>query len=90
MANINSGFDNRLRADLRVGIGDDLEAARQALQADAGAKERLTRISYQNGYRIPCAGQYVGRVANPAWSEFGQLQATAFNDALAAAVAAAP
>lgn len=89
LANINSGFDNRLRADLRVGIGDDLEAARQALQADAEAKERLTRVSYQNGYRIPCAGQYVGRVANPAWSEFGQLQATAFNDALAAAVAAA-
>lgn len=89
LANINSGMDNRMRADLRVGIADNLEAARAALQADDAAKARLTRVAYQNGYRIPCDGQYIGRVANPGWTEFSATQAFAMNDAMAERVAAA-
>ncbi len=89
LANINSGMDNRLRADLRVAVGDNLEAARAALQADDAAKARLTRVAYQNGYRIPCDGQYIGRVANPDWSEFNPAQPSAINDAMAERVATA-
>jgi hypothetical protein len=89
VGNINTGMDNRLRADLRVGIGDNIEAARQALQADEDTKTRLVRASFQNGYRIPCDGRYIGRVANPAWPEWNAAQASAFHDALAGAVATA-
>ncbi|MCX7357324.1 MAG: hypothetical protein NT015_04145 [Alphaproteobacteria bacterium] len=89
LANINSGMDNRMRADLRVAIADNFEAARTALQADDATKTRLTRVSYQNGYRIPCDGQYIGRVANSGWSEFSATQPSAVNDAMAERVAAA-
>lgn len=89
IGNINSGMDYRMRADLRVAIADNLEAARTALQADSDAKTRLTRVAYQNGYRIPCDGQYIGRVANPGWSEFSATQPSAINDAMAERVAAA-
>jgi hypothetical protein len=87
--NINSGMDNNLRDDLRMAIGDDLEAARQALQADAETKARLARVFYQNGYRIPCDGRYIGRIANPAWPSIAPAQATRFHDALATSIAAA-
>jgi hypothetical protein len=89
LANINSGMDNRLRADLRVAIADNFEAARAALQADDESKSRLTRVAYQNGYRIPCDGQYIGRVANPEWGAFSPLQPSAVHDAMAERVAAA-
>lgn len=89
IGNINSGMDNRLRADLRVGIGDNLEAARAALQADDAAKARLARVRYENGYRIPCTGRYIGRVANPDWPVFSADQPSRYHDAMAAAVAAA-
>ena len=89
VGNINSGMDNRLRADLRVGIGDNLETARQALRTDGETKARLIRASYQNGYRIPCDGGYIGRVTNPTWQELNSAQTSEFHDALAAAVAAA-
>lgn len=89
IGNINSGMDNRLRADLRVGIGDDLEAARAALQADDAAKAQLTRVGYENGYRVPCTGRYIGRVSNPEWPAFATEQPAAFHDAMAAAVAGA-
>lgn len=89
VGNINSGMDNRLRADLRVGIGDSLEAARQVLQADEATKARLARAVFQNGYRIPCDGRYIGRVASPTWPEWNAAQANDFHDALAAAVASA-
>ncbi len=84
MASINTGMDNRLKSDLRVGVGDDLEAARAALQADADAKGRLTRVFYQNGYRIPCSGEYVGRIANPGWDSVDARQADNFHDAMSA------
>jgi hypothetical protein len=87
LANINTGIDNRLKADLRVGIGDDIEAARQAMQAADDVKARLTRVSYQTGYRIPCDGRYVGRVFNPDWPAFDSAQANAFNDAERGALA---
>ncbi|MGH6949652.1 MAG: hypothetical protein ACREH4_02175 [Vitreimonas sp.] len=89
LSNINSGMDNRLRADLRVAIADDLEGARAALHADETVKGRLTRAHYQNGYRIPCTGRYIGRVANAAWPLFSDTQPAQFHDAMAAAVAAA-
>jgi hypothetical protein len=89
VANINSGMDARLRADLRVGIGDDLGAARTALQADDAAKAQLTRVAYENGYRIPCTGRYIGRVSNPEWRTYAADQAASFHDAMAAAVATA-
>lgn len=89
LANINSGMDNRLRADLRVAIADNIEAARAALQADDAAKARLAHVAYQNGYRIPCDGQYIGRVANPGWTEFNPAQPSAVHDAMAERVAAA-
>lgn len=89
VGNINSGMDNRLRADLRVGIGDTLDAARQALQTGEDARSRLVRAVFQNGYRIPCDGRYIGRVANPAWPVWNASQASEFHDALAASVAAA-
>lgn len=87
LGSINSGMDNRLRADLRFDISEDIDAARQALQADDDAKARLRRVNYQNGYRIPCNGLYIGRVAGPGWQEFDQAQLPAFNDALAASTA---
>ena len=89
LGNINSGMDNRLRSDLRVGIGDNLPAARVALQADEAARSRLTRVSYANGYRIPCTGRYIGRVSNLNWPLFAQGQPDAFHDAMSAAVAEA-
>ncbi|MGD9816300.1 MAG: hypothetical protein AB7Q23_03285 [Hyphomonadaceae bacterium] len=89
IGNLNSGMDNRLRADLRVGIGDNLEAARAALQAEDAARTRLARVRYENGYRIPCTGRYIGRVANPDWPAFSADQPARFHDAMAAAVAAA-
>jgi hypothetical protein len=88
LGNINSGMDNNLRDDLRVGIGDDLEAARQALQADAQSKASLKRVFYQNNYRIACDGRYIGRIANAEWPSFDPAQTTQFHDALAAAIAA--
>lgn len=84
--NVRSGMDVRLREDLRVGIGDGFEAARAALQADDATKARLTRAHYQNGYRLPCDGRYIGRVANPAWPAFNETQAAAFHDGMAAAL----
>ncbi len=89
VGNINSGMDNRLRADMRVGIGDNLPAARAALQADDTARAQLTRVSYANGYRIPCTGRYIGRVSNSDWPVFAQGQPDAFHDAMSAAVAEA-
>ena len=89
VANINSGMDARLRADLRVGIGDNLEGARTALQADDEAKAQLTRVAYGNGYRIPCTGRYIGRVSNPEWHSYAADQPDSFHDAMAAAVAIA-
>lgn len=89
IGNINSGMDNRLRADLRVAVADDLEGARAALQADDAAKAQLTRAHYQNGYRIHCTGRYIGRIANPDWPAFSDTQPAQFHDAMAAAVAAA-
>lgn len=89
IGNINSGMDNRLRADLRVAIADDFEAARAAMQANDMLKEQFTRAHYQNGYRIPCTGRYIGRVANPQWPAFSGTQPAHFHDAMAAAVAAA-
>jgi len=89
IGNINSGMDNRLRADLRVGVADNFAAAQAALQADDATKARLTRVSYQNGYRIPCDGQYIGRVANPSWSAFNEAQPSAIHDAMAERVAVA-
>jgi hypothetical protein len=89
IGNLNSGMDNRMRADLRVGIGDNLEAARAALQADDEAKARLARVAYQNGYRIPCDGRYIGRVANPAWTTYSDTQPALLHDAMAERVAAA-
>ena len=89
IGNINSGMDNRLRADLRVGVNDNFEAARAALQADDASKAQLTRVAYQNGYRIPCDGQYIGRVANPDWSAFNPTQPSAIHDAMAERVATA-
>lgn len=86
VGNLNSGIDNRMRSDLRVGIGDELEGARQALQTDTEIKGRLARVSYQNGYRIPCDGRYIGRVANPDWSSIAASQTADFHDALAAAI----
>lgn len=88
LANVNSGMDAALKDDLRVGIGDDLEAARAALQADDDSKTRLARVAYQNGYRIPCSGSYVGRVAAPGWSSVDPAQTRSFQDAMVEAVAA--
>ncbi len=84
IGNINTGMDNKIKSDLRAAIGDDLEAARAALQADDAAKARLARVGYQNGFRIPCSGQYIGRVANPEWSTFDSAQANNFEDAMTA------
>ncbi|MBL8544786.1 MAG: hypothetical protein JNJ63_13345 [Hyphomonadaceae bacterium] len=89
VANINASFDNSLRDNLRFAVGDTIEAARAALQADDAAKARLSRVQYQNGYRIPCDGRYVGRAFNVSWPSFDAGQARAFNTDLTAAVAAA-
>lgn len=86
LANINSTLDNSLKSDLRVAIGDDLDAAREAMQAEPEAKARLTRVTFQNGYRVPCTGSYIGRVANPDWPEFDPSQANHVHDAMAAAI----
>jgi len=88
VGNVRSGMDVRLREDLRVGIGDEFEAARAALQADDAVRAQLTRVSYQSGYRLPCDGGYIGRAVNPAWPEFNASQAAAFHDAMAAALEA--
>lgn len=86
VGNVRSGMDVRLREDLRVGIGDNIEAARAALQADESAKARLIRVHYQNGYRLPCEGRYIGRVVNAAWPDYSATQAAAFHDGMAAAL----
>ena len=89
VGNINSGMDNNLRDDLRMAINDDLEAARAAAQVDNTAKAQMQRVTYQNDYRLPCAGLYIGRVSNPAWTSYAPDQAATFNDAMAQAIAAA-
>ncbi|MGE0045941.1 MAG: hypothetical protein AB7J28_06320 [Hyphomonadaceae bacterium] len=87
MGNVRSGMDNNLRDDLRAGIGEDLEAARRALQANDTVRGELRRASYENGYRLACDGRYIGRVHNPAWPERDRTRTDAFHDAMAAAIA---
>lgn len=83
LANINSSMDSKLKSDVRIAVGDDLEAARTALQASDDLKAQLTRVAYQTGYRIPCTGGYIGRVSVTSWAAFSATQFDAFNDAVA-------
>ena len=81
-SNMRKDMDGDLKESDRMAIGSDIEAARTAMLAGDDVKAQLKPVAYQNGYRIPCDGRYIGRVRNPAWSDFNPEQATAFNAVL--------
>ena len=73
-ANIKASFDDKLKSDMRIAVGDAFEDARSAIQASEEDRAKLVHVELQNDYRLPCATKDVGRVHNEAWRSFGSEQ----------------